>query len=223
MEGTTTSGSPRSGSAAHPRGLAEPILDRIESHLRQRELRREALAERGRRLRRKAQGTMSRIHEGKDVGGALGEIAEESRAFAESLREDGRADEGVARDALQEAVEAMLLGAIVGGRELPGPADLGVEPEPYLLGLGDVVGEVRRLALQALSEGDVDRAEEDLALMESLYLGLMRFDTPRAVVALKPKQDAARAFIERTRGEVTMARLLARARLPPGPPPGDRT
>jgi translin len=49
--------------------------------------------------------------------------------------------------------------------------------------------------------------------MESLYHTLLGFETARAIVSLKPKQDTARALLERTRGEVTMARLLHRAGL----------
>ncbi|HKS59162.1 MAG TPA: hypothetical protein VJS68_00095 [Thermoplasmata archaeon] len=203
---------------APPRAIPDAILNRIEAQLRQRELARDDIAERARRLRRLAQGTMGRIHAG--VSGTVEQLAEVERAmreFAERLRSEGRAEENLARDSLQESVEATLLGHIVSGTALPGPEELGVEPEPYLLGLGDVIGEVRRLTLRALTDGDIDRGEELLMLMEQLYHALMRFDTPRAVVALKPKQDTARALIERTRGEVTLARLLARARLPASP------
>jgi len=59
---------------------------------------------------------------------------------------------------------------------------------------------------------DLDRAEAYLELMASLYHTLMRFDTTRAIVPLKPKQDSARSLLERTRGEVVMARVGARNR-----------
>lgn len=206
--------SPSSASAPSgaPPALGEPVLGAIETHLRQRELRREELYQQARRLRRLAQGTMNRLHLGVaeptelvGVRTALGELSAR-------LRREGRADEPLAHDALQEGVEACLLGAIVAAEPMPGPAELDVEPEPYLLGLGDVVGEVRRLALQRLGADDVAGAERYLRLMEELTQALLRFDTSRAIVQLKPKQDVARALVERTRGEVVMARFLARAR-----------
>lgn len=207
---------PSSEARAHPpRGLPEAVVLRIEAHLRQRELARDDLYERARRLRRLAQGAMGRIHAGSVATKEITDVGRALQEFSERLQKEGRADDGIARDALQESVEALLLGAIVTEAELPGPAELGVDPEPYLLGLGDVVGEVRRLVLRALTEGQIDRAEIHLELMELIYHALMRFDAPRAVVALKPKQDTARALLERTRGEVTLARLLARAGLPP--------
>ena len=47
--------------------------------------------------------------------------------------------------------------------------------------------------------------------MEAVYRTLLHFETPRAIVPLKPKQDQARALLERTRGDVTMATVIARA------------
>ena len=213
-----TSGSPSSVSPPrrYPDGVPESVLAGIEAHLRQRELRREDLYQRARRLRRLSQGTMARVHA---EGAAPTELAEVRRAageLADWLRREGRGDEPLALDALQEAVEAVLLGAIVANEPLPGPTELGVDPEPYLLGLGDVVGEVRRLTLDRLGHDDLPGAEQALTLMERLTRALLKFDTTRAIVQLKPKQDTARTLLERTRGEVVMARFLARAR--PGSP-----
>jgi translin len=210
-------GSPSSASPvpASPPALGEGILGTIETHLRQRELRREELYQQARRLRRLAQGTMNRLHLGVAEPAELGSVRASLAELSDRLRREGRADEPLVHDALQEAVEASLLGAIVARSPLPGPSDLAVEPEPYLLGLGDVVGEVRRLVLERLGVDDLDGAERYLRLMEELTQSLLRFDTSRAIVQLKPKQDQARALVERTRGEVVMARFLARVR-PPG-------
>jgi translin len=211
-----TNGSPSSDRAEPPSspGVPETVLSTIEAHLRQRELRREDLYQRARRLRRLSQGTMTRLHAEGSAATDLAEIRRAMADLADWLRREGRGDEPMALDAFQEAVEAVLLGAIAAGESLPGPADLGVDPEPYLLGLGDVVGEVRRRVLDRLGHDDLPGAEADLALMERLTRALLRFDTTRAIVQLKPKQDSARVLLERTRGEVVMARFLARARPP---------
>lgn len=219
-----TSGSRSSddrGSGVSP-GVPEPVLVEIEAHLRAREQRREQLYEHARRLRRLAQATMTRLHADGAAGPELGEVRRLVLELSDRLHRDGRGDEPLALDAFQEAVEAVLLGAIADGTPLPGPSDLGVDPEPYLLGLGDVVGEVRRRVLDRLGRDDLAGAEGDLALMERLTRTLLRFDTTRAIVPLKPKQDTARALLERTRGEVVMARFLARARPAgePAPPEG---
>lgn len=215
-----TSGSPSSDSprpAVSP-GVPDPVLASIEAHLRQRELRREDLYQRARRLRRLAQATMTHLHANGSATAELGEVRRRTAELADWLHREGRGDEPLALDAFQEAVEAVLLGAIADGQALPGPSDLGVDPEPYLLGLGDVVGEVRRRVLDRLGRDDLVGAESDLALMERLTRTLLRFDTTRAIVQLKPKQDTARTLLERTRGEVVMARFLARARPGTGAP-----
>jgi len=207
-----TGGSPSSNNGGTSPGVPDGVLAAIEAHLRQRELRREDLYERARRLRRLAQATMTRLHATGSAGAELAEVRRGLADLTDWLQREGRGDESLAHDAFQEAVEAILLGAIADGEPLPGPSDLRVDPESYLLGLGDVVGEVRRRVLDRLGRDDVAGAEADLALMERLTRSLLRFDTTRAIVPLKPKQDAARTLLERTRGEVVMARFLARAR-----------
>ena len=152
---------------------------------------------------------MQSVHAGEPFAADLARVREETAAFAAWLRAEGRGDEGLARDALQEGVEALLLGAVVAGAPLPGPAALGVDPEIYLTGLGDLAGEVRRLILARLIARDLPGADAALATLDALVRTLLRFDTTRAIVALKPKQDAARAILERTRGDVALAHVLA--------------
>jgi translin len=201
---------------APPVLVPEATLVSIERHLKSREDRRADLAERARRLRRSAQSTMTRLHAGADVRSAIAEVRRETAALARWVRGHATADAALAHDALQEGVEACLLDALFRGVILPSPRTLGVEPEEYLLGLGDAVGELRRLVLSDLAAGRVDDAERRLAELEALHHILLRFETTRAIVALKPKQDTARGLVEKTRGEVTMARMLARAHWPKG-------
>ena len=78
------------------------------------------------------------------------------------------------------------------------------------MGLGDVVGELRREALEALRTENFDKAEEYLKLMESIYEMLIRFNYPSGLVPLKPKQDVARSLIEKTRSEITMALITTK-------------
>jgi translin len=213
-----TNGSPSSGNPTVSPGVPDAVLATIEAHLRQRELRREDLYQRARRLRRLAQTTMTRIHSDGSVPPEAEEIRHGMAELADWLRREGRGDEAMASDALQEAVEAVLLASAATHTVFPGPSELGVDPEPYLLGLGDVVGEIRRRVLDRLGRDDLPGAEAELALMEQLTHALLRFDTTRAIVPLKPKQDTARALLERTRGEVVMARHLVRVRSSVDPP-----
>jgi translin len=76
--------------------------------------------------------------------------------------------------------------------------------------MADVIGELRRFALERLREGDIDRATEFLNMMEEMFLVIMRFDFPDALVPIRRKQDVARSLLEKTRGEVAVAVNSAR-------------
>jgi translin len=212
MPGSRSSSDRRKG--APPPAISEKTLVDIEAHLKRREIQRDQLIDRARQLRRQAQFVMHQLHQGRRLDEAIHDVRTGARELTETLRAEAGVDAGPVMAALQECVEATLLDATFQGGELPGPLEIGVEPEPYLLGLGDLIGELRRRVLQELSTGDLPEAERLLALMEELTHALMRFEAPRSIVSLKPKQDTARALVERSRGDLTLARLLARAHLP---------
>ena len=74
----------------------------------------------------------------------------------------------------------------------------------YVLGLADVIGEYRRMALDALREGDVGKSEKCLETMDEIYIELMAMDEAYMLVpGLRRKCDGARKIIEATRGDVT--------------------
>ncbi len=113
---------------------------------------------------------------------------------------------GYVEDAQKEYVEASVVLAIVRGAAPPGPDDLGVGPAPYLNGLGDVAGELRRYILDALRRGDFSRSEELLAAMDEIYTVLVSMDFPDAVTrGLRRSADMVRGTLERTRGDLTVA------------------
>ncbi|MEM0129523.1 MAG: haloacid dehalogenase [Thermoplasmata archaeon] len=157
---------------------------------------------------------MIALHDGRPEAGEARRLGRALRRLAREARR-APAEAPLLRDALQEGVEALLLHAAETGGPAPGPEALGVDAEEYLLGVGDLVGEIRRRALRALVRGDLAGAEASVRSMEGLYQTLMRFDTSRAIVPLKPKQDAARSLLERTRADVVLARVHARYRAGP--------
>lgn len=184
----------------------------VEHALAERVARRDRLAEAARTLRREAQAIMGRAHAGRAADADLARLRPLARRLArETATGVGARDAAVVADALQEWAEATLLAAVQAGRPLPGLTAVGVPAEAYLLGLADLVGELRRLAVTSLGRGKVREAEAALDLMEEVTLALQGVNAPRALLPLKPKQDTARGLVERTRGEVALAQLLARA------------
>jgi translin len=119
---------------------------------------------------------------------------------------------GYVEDGLKEYAEASATLAFAEGTRLAGPDELGVGPAPYLNGLAEAVGELRRLILDSLRKNDISRCEEFLGIMDEVYTILVTMDFPDAVTrGLRRSTDMARGILERTRGDLTMA--LAQRRL----------
>ena len=192
----------------HPRRVKnlDEVIGDIEVRLDEKDEVRELAIKSSRTIARLAGSGIQGMHRGDDVSSAIRDAREEVMKLKSLL--DGHPDlfhAGFVENAMQEACEAFLVHAILEGHELPTPKGCGVTDTAYLLGLGDVVGELRRVALEHLRSGDIDRASAFLERMERILDALMRFDYPTALVALKRKQDVARSLIEKTRGEVAVA------------------
>ena len=111
---------------------------------------------------------------------------------------------GMFNAARQEYAEANLFLNLVEEGKFVTPEEVGVPSIDYVLGLADVIGEYRRLALDALREGDLENGEECLRIMDEIYVELMAMDeTYMLVSGLRRKCDVARKIIEITRGDIT--------------------
>ena len=112
---------------------------------------------------------------------------------------------GFLQDAQKEYAEAQATRALVTGEPLPPPEDVGVGDAPYLNGLAEAVGELRRHLLDVLRAGDVARAGELFEAMEEIHAVLVDLDFPDAMTGgLRRSTDVARAIIERTRSDLTL-------------------
>jgi translin len=112
---------------------------------------------------------------------------------------------GFVENAAQELVEAICLNNIIKGRDLPDPDKIRTTYSAYLLGLCDLVGELRRRALDSIRVGKPKNADKYLKMMEEIYEVIIRFDYPSALIPIKKKQDIVRNLIEKTRGELAVA------------------
>ena len=113
---------------------------------------------------------------------------------------------GYVEDALKEYAEASATLAITSEAPLPGPEELGVSAGPYLNGLAEAVGELRRFILDSLRKNDFSRCEHLLGAMDEVYSVLVSMDFPEAVTnGLRRSTDMVRGTLERTRGDLTLA------------------
>ncbi|MEM2341701.1 MAG: hypothetical protein QXX94_03600 [Candidatus Bathyarchaeia archaeon] len=111
---------------------------------------------------------------------------------------------GLIDPALEEYAEAQIFLKIIRDEKIPSPEDINIPSEQYVLGLADVIGELRRRSLDLIRKGAVEEAEKCLNVMETIYNGIIGCDELLIFISgLRRKCDVARRVIEATRGDVT--------------------
>jgi translin len=189
------------------------ILDEIEpwarTELETRNAAREKALSQSRELTRTCANTIRAVHR-RDF-----EQARTLLAAAKTLS-DGLAENlapfpdlfftGYVQDAQKEYVEATATLSLIGGAPMPSPQEIGVAAAPFLNGLAETVGELRRFILDKLRRGELDGSEALLQVMDDIYSLLVTIDYPDALTGgLRRTTDLARGILERTRGDLTFA------------------
>ncbi|MCL0037308.1 haloacid dehalogenase [Dehalococcoidia bacterium] len=138
-------------------------------------------------------------------------LADSARALLDDVSEalDNHDDlryTGLVHDSEKEYVEARVTLALVSGHPIPDPDELGVGYAPYLNGLGEAAGELRRHILDTMRRGELERCEEILGMMDDIYGLLVTIDFPDALTgSLRRTTDMVRGVLERSRGDLTIA------------------
>jgi translin len=195
------------------RSEGRTILDHIESWARagleaKNAAREQALAH-SRELVRTCANSIRAVH--RDEVDRAAELLASARRMSDRLVDDlaSHADlfySGYVQDAQKELVEASAVFSLVNGTPMPSPEDLRVAPAPFLNGLAEAVGELRRYVLDQLRRGRVERCDALLQTMDDIYSLLVTIDYPDALTGgLRRTTDATRAILERTRGDLTFA------------------
>ena len=138
----------------------------------------------------------------------------EAKEIIEELRPRRRDLELDAFDVLaQEYVEAEALVRIIEGRELPSLEELQVADEAYVLGMADLIGELRRRALEEMRRGNGSEAERLYELMKGIYELIWPLEYPRSLVpGLRHKLDAMRRVLDETLHDLTLMKILTTSR-----------
>lgn len=142
---------------------------------------------------------------------AAAALLEQARSLLNEMAEDLRDHRdifyaGFVHDAQKEYAEAAIFAALAQNRPLPLVRDLAIDWAPYLNGLGETVGELRRYILDQLRQGNYDTCEALLRHMDDIYALLITIDFPDAITGgLRRTTDSARGILEKTRGDLTVA------------------
>lgn len=183
------------------------IESEVRTHLDDKHRAREIGIKNSRFVIRCSANAIRSLHRG-DMAGAETLMQEAAALLAESTRalepHQDILHAGFIADAAKEYAEARLTAALITGTPLPAPAELGVEAAPYLNGLGEAVGELRRHLLDLLRAGEIEPAERTLHSMSDVLDLLASLDYPDAMTGgLRRTTDVARALIERSRADLT--------------------
>jgi translin len=156
------------------------------------------------------------LHRGERV--RADELMAEAKALIDEIEEPLRHHQdiyhaGFFYDAVKEYAEARITAALLAREPVPYPTEIGIETVPFLKGLGEAVGELRRRLLDELRTGKLEDAEATFAAMEAIHDVLTALDYPDGMTAgLRRTTDVARALIERSRADLTATIVQERLR-----------
>lgn len=193
-----------------------PFLDEIRRALDERFSAREVAISQGRLVIRSSANAIRALHrrewEAADAKITEAEVARD-RVLAALEPQPALVHAGFVSDAVKELAEAHLTRALFLGRPLPAPAELQIDPVPWLHGLGEAVGELRRRLLDLLREGDAEEAENLLDAMDDIVDQLAAIDYPDGMTnGLRRTTDVARSLTERSRADLTATVVQERLR-----------
>jgi len=184
------------------------VLGKIQDELRKRETVHEEVQRDMRRATRLSKQAILFTHQErfkdarkllKEVDGLFAKLHSVAKTYPDMVYS------GLVDAAFQEYAEAQTLLSLVKEKHFVSPEEINVNSVAYVLGLADVIGELRRRALDSLRKEDVKTAEDCLHLMEEIYVELMSMDEAYMLVpGLRRKSDVARHIIETTRGDITI-------------------
>ena len=184
------------------------LLGKIEEELKKKEEVRQELQRDMRRATRLSKQAILFTHQErfdearkllKEAGELFTKLAEVSKNHPELVYA------GIVTAAFEEYAEAYTLFILIKEGRFINPEELGIPSVSYLLGLSDVIGELRRRTLDSLRKGDLETAENCMQTMEHIYVELTAMDDAYLLVpGLRRKCDIARRIIETTRGDLTI-------------------
>jgi translin len=187
----------------------EPIAERIRAELAAKDAAREKVLPQCRDAIRHCSQAIRAVHR-QEFDKARDLLKSARKLLSEAEKDSSAYDElgyaGFVRDAQKEFAEGSITLALVRGKPLPTPEELGVDAVAYLKGMGEAVGELRRYLLDSMRHGDLSKGEALLAAMDDIYNTLVTMDFPDAITGgLRHTTDMVRGVLERTRSDLTLA------------------
>lgn len=181
-----------------------PDMGKVESKLLALQKRKDSVMEISREMIRLAGRSITLMH-AKRLAQAKTQLRR-LEALERRLHASESGFEYFSMQAHQEYVEAKAFYIVLNDRRLASADELRVAEVPYLLGVMDLTGELKREAIDAIREKDLDAADSYYSMMKGIYdsTRAMRFASS-LVPDFRRKQDTARIQLETTAGELIAA------------------
>ena len=178
-----------------------PRVNEIEKKLMRLQDEKDKVLDISRELIRTAGRAITLIHarEFKQAGASMKVLA----ALERKLRSSEKGFEYFSVQAHQEYVEAMAFYTVLKERRLVSPAEMGVDEIPYILGIMDLVGELKREVIESMRSERLKDADAYYEFMKGIYDSTrsMRFANS-LVPDFRHKQDTARIQVESAGSEL---------------------
>ncbi|HEY7825083.1 MAG TPA: haloacid dehalogenase [Acidimicrobiia bacterium] len=196
--------------------MTRDLVDEVRSILDVRFAAREKAITESRKVIRASANAIRALHRSdwEDADRLIAEAGELLDGIVQALDENPELlSHGVVHDAAKEYSEGRITQAVLTGAELPRFDDLGVDPVPYLHGLGEAVGEMRRRMLDLLRAERLEEAETILEQMDDIVDQLAQVDYPDGMTnGLRRTTDVSRSLVERSRSDLTATVVQERLR-----------
>ena len=178
-----------------------PEMEKIEKGVSEFEERMDRVMQQSRAIIRMAGKSITAMHVGKmkEAEELLGRLD----GSVEELMRIERGLEHYSLQAYQEYAEARIFYYIIKHKKIQPIKEMKIGERAYLLGLMDVVGELKREAFEELRKGEVAKANAYYNIMLDIYDSTLQLRFAGNVLPdFRRKQDVARIQIESTIGEL---------------------
>lgn len=196
--------------------MTSDLPDEVRTILDARFAAREKAITESRRVIRAAANAIRALHrsEWDQAQRLITEAGDRLSTIADALSESPELlSHAVVHDAAKEFAEAQITQAVFTDIPVPSFRDLAIDPVPYLHGLGEAVGEMRRRMLDLLREEKLSEAEQLLDEMDDIVDQLAQIDYPDGMTnGLRRTTDVSRSLVERSRSDLTATVVQERLR-----------
>jgi len=187
----------------------QELASQIEQKLIELDNTREEIIKLSRKVVRNAGQSIENFHN-KNIGQSKKKLQLASDSLLEVnnyLKKDSSLHQiGFVGVAMQEYAEAKLLYELITNGKLLSSKEIGINEQYYLLGIADLVGELRRHILEKLVEGKTDEAKNFYEIMKNLYGSFLQIDYGKNLIPeFRRKKDTARVLVERTLSDIFVA------------------